>query len=166
MKKLDLSNKFISLNKLSQKENLEINKIFSESFKENNDIGFEEDAVIGIVSDKKNKIIAISFLLFPTDDKLKNLKTKSYANIRQQGVTQNDCYMYNFCVIKEERKKGIGNFLLKKCHEYVKQQKKQKIILYVKNDNTPAIYLYNKFGYNVHIAAPGGFIMKIILNNI
>ena len=53
IKKLDLSNKFISSNKLSQKENLEINNIYSESFKENNDIGFEKDAVIGIVSNKK-----------------------------------------------------------------------------------------------------------------
>ena len=50
--------------------------------------------------------------------------------------------------------------LLQTCHDYLTKLKKQNIILFVEQGNIPAICLYNKFGYKVYRATPGGFIME------
>lgn len=135
----------------------EILVIWQKSFnKVDTDIGLLDTTIVGIILDE-NKIVAITFLLVPD---LKSLN----SNIKEQGVTENDCYIYNFCVLESERKKGYGQDLLIKCHEYIKCLNKQNTLLFVEDGNIPAICLYNKYEYKVHRATPNGFIMKKIMD--
>jgi ribosomal protein S18 acetylase RimI-like enzyme len=153
---------FYKKDELTIEEIKKIKKIWKKSFKkkEEDDMELLDTTIIGTISDENKIIVAISFLLFPTEDLLKNSLIQSYTNIKEQGVTKNDCYLYNLCVSKSKRKKGYGNSLLIKCHEYIKLLNKNKIILFVEHGNIPAILLYNKNEYKVYRATPGGFIME------
>ena len=161
---------FRKFNEISDEDMKQITKIWKTSFdkKANDAIYFLEKTIIATITIKKklNKdqeikknIVAISFLLFPTIDLL-NSREDKYSNIKLQGVTENDCYLYNLCVKKRKRKNGYGKLILQKCHEYVNMICKKKIILFVENGNIPAVRLYNNFGYIVHRATPTGFIME------
>jgi ribosomal protein S18 acetylase RimI-like enzyme len=161
---------FKKFNEISYKDMKQIKKIWKKSFdkKANDTIYLLEKTIIVTIKTKKklNKdqevkenIVAISFLLFPTVDLLTS-NDDIYFNIKLQGVTENDCYLYNLCVKKRKRKNGYAKLILQKCHEYVTLLCKNKIILFVENGNIPAIHLYNNFGYNVHRSTPTGFIME------
>jgi ribosomal protein S18 acetylase RimI-like enzyme len=157
--------KFYEKDELTKGEIKQIKKIWKKSFKkkEEDDMELLDTTIVGTVLDENKKIVAISFLLCPTEDLLQNSINsliKSYTNIKEQGVTKNDCYIYNFCVSKSKRKKGYGNALLIKCHEYIKVLNKHKILLFVEHGNIPAICLYNKYEYKVYRATPSGFIME------
>jgi len=138
-----------------------IRELWEKSFRKNSNDDMEllDTTIVGFICEN-NKIVAMSFLLCPTKEQLSLDEPKSYSNIKEQGVTPNDCYIYNFCVSKSKRKKGYGKFLLQECHSYLSGIKKQKVLLFVEHGNIPAICLYNKFGYKVHRATPGGFIME------
>ena len=129
----------------------EIKKLWKKSFNKIDDNMYITEHTT-IVTIKTDKIVALAFLLFPTYD----LLCSDYSNLTQQGITENDCYLYNLCVHKKHRKKGYGKYILEKCHEYASR----KIMLFVENGNTPAIALYNKFHYKVRIATPTGFVME------
>jgi ribosomal protein S18 acetylase RimI-like enzyme len=75
-----------------------------------------------------------------------------------KDLTDDDCYLYNFCIREEDRGKGYGKRLLAEAEKYIKKN----IYLFVKKENVPAIRLYNKCKYSVHQANPTGFIMKKI----
>jgi len=153
---------FYKKDELSKEDIQKIKKIWKKSFKKKREDDMEllDKTIIGTVIDENKKIVAISFLLFPTEDLLENSLIQSYQNIKEQGVTKNDCYIYNFCVSKSKRKKGYGKALLIKCHEYIKYLNKYKILLFVEHENIPAICLYNKYEYKVYRATPSGFIME------
>ena len=160
LQEIEMKSKFFFKSNLTSSEKKRIRKIWENSFDKNNeDMELLDTTIVATVLDKK-KIVAISFLLCPTKELLKSAEIKSYSNIKEQGVTENDGYLYNFCVSKRKRKNGYGKFLLQECHEYLKRMKKQKLLLFVEHENIPAICLYNKFGYKVHRATPGGFVMK------
>lgn len=148
---------FRKLNEIPENEFNQIKKIWKVSFNQENlnDLIHPEYTII--VTIKTEKIVAIAFILFPTSELLKS--SDMYLNIQKQGVTDNDSYIYNFCVKKTNRRTGYGKLLLENCHQYISKIK-NKVILFVENENIPAICLYNKFGYSVHIATPSGFIMK------
>jgi len=154
--------KFFSKNNLRPSEKKRIRKLWEKSFDKRSDDDMEllDTTIVATALDEKKRIVAISFLLCPTKELLNSTDIKSYSNIKEQGVTENDCYLYNFCVSKRKRKKGYGKFLLEKCHEYLKNLKKKRILLFVEHGNIPAICLYNKFEYKVHRATPGGFVME------
>jgi ribosomal protein S18 acetylase RimI-like enzyme len=153
---------FYKKDELTKEKIQKIKKIWKKSFKKKREDDMEllDKTIIGTILDKNKKIVAISFLLFPTEDLLENSLSQSYKNIKDQGVTKNDCYIYNFCVSKSKRKKGYGKALLIKCHQYIKDLNKNKILLFVEHENIPAICLYNKYEYKVYRATPGGFIME------
>lgn len=123
--------------------------------------------------EKNNNIIGLTCIISPTKNDMKkystSIKIKNYLkNIKEQGVTSDDSYIYNFCIDEKERKKGYASYLLNECHIFLKKMNKRKCFLFVKNKNIPAICLYNKFKYRVHRSTPDGFIMNInfINNNI
>lgn len=157
-----MESKFYLKKDLTEKEKKIIRKLWEKSFDKKSDEDMEllNTTTVATAIDEKNNIVAISFLLCPTKELLTSSKIKSYSNIKEQGVTENDCYLYNFCVSKIKRKKGYGKFLLEKCHKHLKYLKRQKVLLFVEHGNIPAICLYNKFGYKVHRSTPGGFIME------
>jgi ribosomal protein S18 acetylase RimI-like enzyme len=152
--------KFFNKKNISEKHLLQIKKLWIKIFnkKENDNIELLDETIVGVVL-FNNNIIAISFLLCPSKNLL-NSDIESYSNIKEQGVTENDCYIYNLCVNEDYRKKGYSKKLLEECHNYLISIGKQKIILFVDNGNIPAICLYNKFGYKVRMATPGGFVME------
>ena len=161
---MDIKLNFIFYKKdnITNEEFKQIKKIWKKSFKkkEEDDLELLDTTIILSIVDENKKIVAVSFLLLPTEDLLKNSLIESYANMKEQGVTHNDCYLYNLCVLKSKRRKGYGNSLLIKCHEYIKFLNKNKIILYVEHGNIPAILLYNKHEYKVYRSTPCGFIME------
>lgn len=148
---------------ITKSDKKQIRELWEKSFEKNEDDDMELiDSTVVIVIEENKNIRAMSFLLLPTREHFsnENLNIKSYENIKEQGVSEDDCYIYNFCVSKENRKKGIGKFLLEKCHQYANEMKKENVFLFVEQGNIPAICLYNKFKYQVHRAAPNGFILK------
>jgi len=100
------------------------------------------------------------FLLFLTKEFFEK-ETAESKTLKEQKVSIDDVYLYNFCITKEQQKKGYGTKMLKKVEEYVKN--KEKIILFVDGENRGAIKLYVKSGYKVKLATPSGFIMEKIL---
>jgi len=152
--------KFFNKKNILEKHLLQIKNLWIKIFskKENDDMELLDETIVGAVL-FNNNIIAISFLLCPSE-KLLNSDIKQCSNIKEQGVTENDCYLYNLCVNEDYRKKGYSKKLLEECHNYLVSIGKQKIILFVDNGNIPAICLYNTFGYKVRMATPSGFIME------
>lgn len=148
--------KFFKKDDLVEKDR--VKEIWEESFGEEIEMGLLDETIIGMLF-VKEEIVSILFLLNPPKELLDS-DNKYYTNIKLQGVTEKDFYLYNFCVCKKQRKKGYGKLLLQKCHEYVKSLDIDKILLFVDNGNVPAISMYNNFGYIVQRAMPNGFIME------
>ena len=65
-------------------------------------------------------------------------------------VTMNGYYLNNMCVNPKKRKQGLGTKLLNKVVNEAKKGNKDHIILYVENNNTPAINLYKKNKFRIH----------------
>jgi len=157
--------KFVKKDEVDEEQLVVIKEMWEQSFGHGEDVGpmgLLDETIIGIlVEDSREceEIIAISFLLNPTNELLDS-DNIYYTNVKLQGVTENDFYLYNFCVAEKKKKKGYGTFLLEECEKYVKSLNKNKIILFVKNKNIPAISLYNKFHFKVQRATPDGFIME------
>lgn len=135
-----------------------IRELWRTSFTKNEDEDIEllDDTIVSILM-YNNNIIGISFILCPSEKNI-NSTIETYSNIKQQGVTENDCYLYNVCIDSNYRRKGYAELLLHECHKYVSN--KQKSILFVEKDNIPAIKLYIKLNYKVYLATPSGFIME------
>lgn len=115
----------------------------------------------------KRKIIAMSFLLLPTQkDYEKKVNHTYYSNVKQQGVKANkDVYLYNFCVREQDRRKGNSKKLMTAIEKEMMGRGRDRIVLFVETGNIAAIALYNNIGYTVTRAAPSGFLMEKKLKN-
>ena len=56
-------------------------------------------------------------------------------------------YITNVSITKDYKESGIASELMNMCIRYAKQCKVKEIKLEVHKDNSPAIHLYNKFGF-------------------
>jgi len=65
-------------------------------------------------------------------------------------ITWNGIFLNNLCVEPTMRKKGIGTKLVLKVIKDAKKTGKDHIILQVKNNNIPAIKIYEKLGFTVY----------------
>lgn len=52
-----------------------------------------------------------------------------------------------FCIVPQKRQQGLGQKMLKEMFRYAQENKIHKIFLDVAEDNTPAIRLYEKMGF-------------------
>ena len=73
-----------------------------------------------------------------------NSKIIGFAGIK---VTVPDCDIMNIVVKKDFRNQGIGSLLLKELINLSKSLNVKNLFLEVNQKNTPAILLYNKFGF-------------------
>lgn len=73
-----------------------------------------------------------------------NSKIIGFAGIK---VTVPDCDIMNIVVKKDFRNQGIGSLLLKELINLSKSLNVKNLFLEVNERNTPAISLYNKFGF-------------------
>lgn len=73
-----------------------------------------------------------------------NSKIIGFAGIK---VTVPDCDIMNIVVKKDFRNQGIGSLLLKELINLSKSLNVKNLFLEVNQRNTPAILLYNKFGF-------------------
>ena len=73
-----------------------------------------------------------------------NSKIIGFAGIK---VTVPDCDIMNIVVKKDFRNQGIGSLLLKELINLSKSLNVKNLFLEVNERNTPAILLYNKFGF-------------------
>lgn len=73
-----------------------------------------------------------------------NSKIIGFAGIK---VTVPDCDIMNIVVKKDFRNQGIGSLLLKELINLSKSLNVKNLFLEVNEKNTPAILLYNKFGF-------------------
>ena len=73
-----------------------------------------------------------------------NSKIIGFAGIK---VTVPDCDIMNIVVKKDFRNQGIGSLLLKELINLSKSLNVKDLFLEVNEKNTPAILLYNKFGF-------------------
>ncbi len=64
-----------------------------------------------------------------------------------QKFNEKKVFLYGISTLKEFRRKGYANFLLKTSEEYLKELNFKKIELTVAPENEMAIKLYNKHGY-------------------
>jgi len=127
----------------------------------NGEISLLKETSVGILL--LDKVFSgMVFLLFPTKEFFEK-ETDESKTLKEQKVTIDDVYLYNFCITKEQQKKGYGTKMLKKVEEYVKKENRKKIILFVDGGNRGAIKLYVKIGFRVQLATPSGFIMEKIL---
>lgn len=120
-----------------------------------------DETLIGICTTPKGrKIEGFVFLLLADEAKLEQ-DEDFYKSLKDQGVTGlKDVYLYNMCIRPKSRRKGKAALLLSMSEEVLKEKDKNKIILFVKGDNRPAVALYNKIGYLVKLASPYGFLME------
>ncbi len=79
------------------------------------EISLLEETRVGILLIDK-VFSGMVFLLFPTKEFF-DKETNESKTLKDQNVTINDVYLYNFCITKEEQKKGYGTIILKKVEE-------------------------------------------------
>lgn len=167
---------FQKVKDITEFHRLQIKRLFLETFCDNLDkiepgtldseIGFIDDAISVIIPTKgKRKLVAMAFLLLPTQNDYENKDRSIYRtnieNIINQGVrADKDAYLYNFCVREQDRRKGYATKLLGDIEKKVIDEGRERVVLFVDADNEAAVALYNKRGYNVILAAPDGFVME------
>ena len=151
---------FYNKKDLNENQQNQIRTLWEKTFEktEKDDIGIINETIVGLFKNENN-FVGMVFLLSPTIENLSS-DINHFKNIKEQGVSENDCYIYNFCIKEGERKKGLGKFLLSECHEHIKSLGKNNVMLFVEDGNIPAVCMYNKSGYNVYRAGLSGFVMK------
>ena len=109
--------------KYSTDHKTQIKKLFKESFDvPNSDISIKT-IIISYVY--KNYIVAMNCL----------------TNKENNGI-----FMYNLCVLKTFRGKGLGKTIMNETIKFIKIINKKTLSLQVYDDNMKAISLYKKFG--------------------
>ena len=68
-------------------------------------------------------------------------------------VPQNRGYIEQLAIQTEYQKKGFGLQLMKYAIETLKQNDIEKILIYVRKNNIPALTLYEKLGFSEHTSA-------------
>jgi len=66
-----------------------------------------------------------------------------------RNLNKKELYISNLCVDKNNRKKGIGNFLLRNIFNQAQLKDCINIVLDVSKENTIAIGLYKKYGFKI-----------------
>ena len=69
-------------------------------------------------------------------------------------VTEGDYYVSNMAVYPELRRLGFGTKLFKVIEEEARAAGSQRIVLDVETDNTKAVKLYRRLGYNIEKRSP------------
>lgn len=149
---------FLTKNQISKKKYLELKEIFDTSF-DNKKMNILDKTIFCLLLENQK---ILSFLCIISTSDLQS-DTPYYKNLQTQGLTINDSYIYNVCVHKDYRRNGYAKKILESSHNYIKNMKKDSVFLFVDNGNIPAICLYNKYNYKVHIASLQGFVMKKII---
>lgn len=86
----------------------------------------------------------------------------AFSKIRNLNLDTQSVILYNVCVIPEHRRRGIAEHLLQSVHMWARPNNKPNIILFVDPNNSTAIRLYQRMGYNVdksHYAPNGAELM-------
>ena len=63
------------------------------------------------------------------------------------SIAQDEAEIYKIAVSEKFRRKGVAALLMHEMMEHVKKNKIEHTFLEVRESNTPAIMLYNKFGF-------------------
>ena len=66
-----------------------------------------------------------------------------------RNLDKKELYISNLCVDKNNRKRGIGIFLLKNIINQAQLKNCKTIVLDVSNENIVAVELYKKYGFNI-----------------
>jgi ribosomal protein S18 acetylase RimI-like enzyme len=82
----------------------------------------------------------------------------AFSKIRNLNLDTQSVILYNVCVEKEHRCRGIGQQMMQSIHHWCTLNNKPNIVLFVNPTNTHAIRLYEKMGYYVDKShyAPNG----------
>jgi ribosomal protein S18 acetylase RimI-like enzyme len=105
---------------------------------------------VGNEIDKKNEFKQFSETFdFIGLFKLYFLENFVLNRLLTRNLGKNEMYISNLCVDKNNRKQGIGNFLLKNIFDKAKSKNCETIVLDVSNENNVAIDLYKKFGFKI-----------------
>lgn len=67
----------------------------------------------------------------------------------QYKIKNIDAFIFDVCVNKEFRRKGIASYMVSYIVNYLFERDKKKCYLAVRKENTPAINLYKKIGFNI-----------------
>lgn len=107
----------------------------SEFFKDNFSDGWTEDMLVSAFDTGRFKCLSAV-----VDGETVGMITFSYAD--------DSADIEDIVVKKSERKKGYGKALLDTAFNEIKNDRITKIFLEVRENNIPAINLYEKFGFN------------------
>ena len=152
--------KFYNKKDLSNEDCKQIRNLWGKAFdKLEDDMNLIDETTVSLLRNDSQELVGMAFLLNPTKTNLES-EILHFKNIKDQGVTENHCYIYNFCITRSEHRKGFGKYLLSECHKYICNLEKNKVMLFVEDGNIPAICLYIKAGYLVHRSGLSGFVMK------
>jgi len=124
---------------------------FDSSIKENTRLFIAYDKSTGIPVGQTSVLILDTHDFWGAFSKIRNL------NLDTQSVI-----LYNVCVVPEHRRRGIAEHLLQSVHMWARPNNKPNIILFVYPNNSTAIRLYQRMGYNVdksHYAPNGAELM-------
>jgi ribosomal protein S18 acetylase RimI-like enzyme len=83
-----------------------------------------------------------------------------------RNLDKKELYISNICVDKNNRKRGIGTFLLRNIINQAQLKECNTIVLDVSKENTIAIGLYKKIGFIVSKERKSWFLKVIILKMI
>jgi len=133
-------------NELTGKEFMALKELYDmclqkqESFEE----GLKENTRIFMVYDMDGKIIGqAAILLLDTHD-----FWGAFSKIKNLNLDMNSVILYNVCIDKQYRNRGIGKNLLESVHEWAKMNKRANIVLFVDPKNSQAIRLYQNLNYS------------------
>jgi len=68
---------------------------------------------------------------------------------KDEVISRDEIYIAHLAVFPEYRRRGIATYLLKKAYNEALEQRKSDLSLQVEMGNTPAISLYQKFGFEI-----------------
>jgi ribosomal protein S18 acetylase RimI-like enzyme len=72
---------------------------------------------------------------------------KQWGKVRLVPAGKSGWYLADFMIYKKYRGKGLASMLMECVLKLAKRKKKKSIFLWVEQDNTPAIKVYEKYGF-------------------
>lgn len=149
----NLENITINIYEQFQKDINDITNFIYENFPEDKEyldthgIGFVDGVDINIIK-QCDDIVALIFAMSPNKHHILS-KNVHHMNVCGNGFVNidKDVYIYNLCVKKLMRNKGLASSVIKYTEHLSHIQKRENIYLLVKQDNENAKNLYTKLGY-------------------